>query len=264
MAFAGAYSRAYLKAVFEAYRAGQVVLALPADAAKRTVPGTKILGLKAFADDPGWFADNYLMVIDMAAHLGLFPMPLGDGTVKKNAPPSNEDIASVVVAALTNPQMHAGMTYRPTGPALMSPNDIAAAMGRALGRKVGYSDISEKMMVKALRANPPSNFNFAMVSQLAIYADEYRRGAFAVNAPTDHVETVGERAPEAFDSIVKRTVAARPDLQRSPGRWIGAMASFARHRRNYNCKKPMSACTIAVQACGGVQAPQWASKQLKK
>ena len=83
-------------------------------------------------------------------------------------------------------------------------------------------------MVKALRANPPSNFNFAMVSQLAIYADEYRRGAFAVNAPTDHVETVGERAPEAFDSIVKRTVAARPDLQRSPGRWIGAMASFAR------------------------------------
>lgn len=178
--------------------------------------------------DPGWFADNYLMVIDMAAHLGLFPMPLGDGTVKKNAPPSNEDIASVVVAALTNPQMHAGKTYRPTGPALMSPNDIAAAMGRGLGRKVVYSDISEKMMVKALRANPPSNFNFAMVSQLAIYADEYRRGAFAVNAPTDHVETVGERTPETFDSIVTRTVAARPDLRRSTGRWIGAMASFAR------------------------------------
>ena len=58
MAFAGANSRAYLKAVFEAYRAGQVVLALPADAAKRTVPGTKILGREAFADDPGWFAET--------------------------------------------------------------------------------------------------------------------------------------------------------------------------------------------------------------
>ena len=31
----------------------------------------------------GWFADNYLMVLDMAAHLGLFTMPLGDGDVKK-------------------------------------------------------------------------------------------------------------------------------------------------------------------------------------
>lgn len=44
---------------------------------------------------PGWFADNYLMVLDMAAHLGLFAMPLGAGDVRKNAPPSNEGIARV-------------------------------------------------------------------------------------------------------------------------------------------------------------------------
>ena len=30
--------------------------------------------------NPGWFADNYLMVLDMAAHLGLFTMPLGPVT----------------------------------------------------------------------------------------------------------------------------------------------------------------------------------------
>jgi len=176
--------------------------------------------------DPGWFADNYLMVLDAVAHLGMFTMPLGDGDVKKNAPPSNEDIASVVAAALCDPATHAGKTYRPTGPDLMTPNEIAAAMGRALGRRVKYIDISERMMTKALRALPPVNYSQAAVSQLAIYAGEYRRGSFAVNAPTQDVELVGGRAPETFESIVRRSAAVRPGLHRSFGRRIGAMAGF--------------------------------------
>lgn len=176
--------------------------------------------------DPGWFADNYLMVIDAAAHLGLFTMPLGPGDEKKNAPPSNEDIARVVVGALLDPKAHAGKCYRPTGPELLSPNEIAQAMGRALGRKVKYMDLSEKMMTKALRANPPSNYSEAAVSQLAIYANEYRRGAFAVNAPTQDVSIVGGREPEAFEDIVRRHVAAHPNLQPSFGRRLSALAGF--------------------------------------
>ncbi|MEL6885846.1 MAG: NmrA family NAD(P)-binding protein [Pseudomonadota bacterium] len=178
--------------------------------------------------NPGWFADNYLMVLDMAAHLGVFTMPLGPGHVKKNAPPSNEDIASVVVAALADPQTHAGKRYRPTGPELLSPDDIAAAMGRALGRKVRYMDISERMMTKALRALPPSNYSEAAVSQLAIYANEYRRSAFAVNAPTNHVEQVGDRAPDDFESIVRKHLAANPDLRPSMRGQLRAALRFAK------------------------------------
>lgn len=176
--------------------------------------------------DPGWFADNYLMVLDSAAHLGMFTMPLGPGNEKKNAPPSNEDIASVAVGALIDPKAHAGKRYRPTGPELLSPNEIAAAMGRALGRKVKYMDISEKMMTKALRANPPSNYSEAAVSQLALYADEYRRGSFAVNAPTHDVEIVGGRQPEAFEDIVRRYVAAQPNLKPGLGRQLAAIVDF--------------------------------------
>lgn len=176
--------------------------------------------------DPGWFADNYLMVLDMAAHLGMFTMPLGPGDEKKNAPPSNEDIARVAVAALVDPAAHAGKRYRPTGPDLMSPNEIAEAMGRALGRKVKYMDITTRMMTKALRANPPSNYAEATVSQLAIYTDEYRRGSFAVNAPTRDVENVGGQAPEPFESIVRRYIAADPGLTPSFGRRIGAFFAF--------------------------------------
>lgn len=178
--------------------------------------------------NPGWFADNYLMVLDMAAHLGVFTMPLGAGDVKKNAAPSNEDIARVVTTSLIDPGTHGGQTYRPTGPDLLSPNEIADAMGRALGRRVRYMDISERMMVKALKAMPPSNYSVAAVTQLALYADEYRRGTFAVGAPTDHIARVAGHAPEGFESIVRRTVAARPELARSTMSSLRAMASFAK------------------------------------
>ena len=174
----------------------------------------------------GWFAENYFMVLGMAAHLGLFTMPLGQGDVKKNAGPSNEDIASVVVGALIDPDLHAGKTYRPTGPALISPNEIAEAMGRALGRTVRYMDISERMMVKALKAIPPANYSEAAVTQLAIYAEEYRRGTFAVNAPTEDVHSVGGREPEPFESIVRRRVAEDPKLEGSFVKSIGAMGGF--------------------------------------
>ncbi|WP_298964611.1 NmrA family NAD(P)-binding protein [uncultured Roseibium sp.] len=176
--------------------------------------------------NPGWFADNYLMVIDMAAHLGVFTMPLGEGGKKKNAPPSNEDIASVVVGSLADPETHASRSYRPTGPELLSPDEIAAAMGKALKRRVTYKNISERMMTKALRALPPSNYSEAAVSQLAIYAEEYRRGSFAVNAPTDDVRLVGGRDPERFESIVRRLVASRPKLRQSMTGTARAMAGF--------------------------------------
>jgi uncharacterized protein YbjT (DUF2867 family) len=174
----------------------------------------------------GWFAENYLMVLDMAAHLGLFTMPLGDGAVKKNAAPSNEDIARVAVGALTDPERHAGRTYRPTGPALLSPDEVADAMGRALGRRVRYVDISERMLVKALKALPPANYSEAAVTQLAIYSDEYRRGAFAVNAPTEDVLVVSGREPEDFESVVRRRVTEKPDLKRGLSGSIAAAVGF--------------------------------------
>lgn len=191
------------------------------DTLTRMLPDTTVTSV-----EPGWFADNYLMALAPAAHLGLFAMPLGPGEEKKNAPPSNEDIARVVSAALVDPQTHAGKRYRPTGPELLSPNDIAAAMGRALGRKVNYRNVSEKMMTKALRANPPSNYSEAAVSQLALYAQEYRRGTFALNAPTEDVARVSGHAPEAFEDIVRRHVDSHPELRPSAGRRLSAVGGF--------------------------------------
>jgi len=172
----------------------------------------------------GWFAENYFMgVLDTVAQLGILPMPLGDGDVKKNAPPSNNDIAATAVAALVDPETHAGNTYRPTGPELLSPNEIAAIMGKVLGRKVKYQDIPESMMMKALISQ---GFPATMVAQLAIYADEYRRGAFAVNAPNSVVRDLTGLKAEDFETITRRIVAARPEAVQTFGNKLKAIRNF--------------------------------------
>src|SRR5215471_16929333 len=80
--------------------------------------------------NPGFFADTYLVTIGMAAHFGAFPWMYGNS---RNAPPSNEDIARVAAAVLMDPARHAGQSYRPSGPALLGPEDMAQAIGRAVG-----------------------------------------------------------------------------------------------------------------------------------
>jgi NAD(P)H dehydrogenase (quinone) len=174
----------------------------------------------------GWFAENYLMGLESALHMGVFSMPLGDGNVKNNAAPSNADIASVVVGALMDPDTHAGKTYRPTGPELISPNEIAAAMGRALGRKVKYQDVPPKMMLKAIKAINPPDYSVVLLQALKNYTDEYRRGAFAVNAPTRDVEIVGGRMPENFESIARRYLTEHPELKPSFAGKLKAIGGF--------------------------------------
>lgn len=174
----------------------------------------------------GWFADNYFWVLEPAAQLGLLPMPLGDGDIKKNAPPSTEDIAAVNVGALVDPARHAGKTYRPTGPELLSPNEIAEVMGKVLGRKIKYQNISEALFLKAVTALRPANFSFAALTQLRLYVEEYRQGTFAVGGPTRAVQEVAGRPAETFETIVRRIVAERPEARQNLGNKVAAIRSF--------------------------------------
>ncbi len=172
----------------------------------------------------GWFAENYFMgTLETVAQLSIWPMPLGDGDVKKNAPPSNNDIAAAAVAALVDPSTHAGKTYRPTGPELLSPNEMAAVMGKVLGRKVKYQNIPEWMMMKALISR---GFPASMVAQLAIYAEEYRRGTFAINAPNNVVRDLTGQEAEDFETITRRVVAERPEALQTFGNKLNAIRNF--------------------------------------
>lgn len=150
--------------------------------------------------NPGLFAFTYFFGLPAAAHFGRLMLPFGEGL---NAPPSNEDIASVAAAVLAQPEGHIGRFYRPTGPRLLSGYDAAEIVGRLLGRPVRYQDVPTWMFAKAAKAQGFSNFEIA---QLRHYAQEIRGGTYEVGAPTDHVEQVCGRPAEDFETTARRYI----------------------------------------------------------
>ncbi|MBI1191341.1 MAG: NAD(P)H-binding protein [Tepidisphaera sp.] len=167
--------------------------------------------------NPGYFADNYLRLMPFAAHLGVLPNLTGDS---RNAPPSNEDIARVIAACMLDPERHAGQTYRPTGPALLSVPEMAGIVGKVLGRSVRAVPLPWAMFAKAARAEGVSRF---MVHELSFYVEEHRRGTFALAAPNDHVLRATGRAAEDFETSARR-YAALPQAKRSFGALVDALA----------------------------------------
>jgi NAD(P)H dehydrogenase (quinone) len=98
--------------------------------------------------NPGFIADDYLVPIGLAAHLGMFPWMYGNS---RNAPRSNEDIARVVATALMDPARHAGKSYRPTGPKLLGAKKMVQAIGRAVGRTVRVMPTPAWLFMKSER-----------------------------------------------------------------------------------------------------------------
>ena len=176
--------------------------------------------------NPGYFADNYLrFFIEYAAHLGVFPTIIGDS---KDAPPSNEDIARVVVAALMDPDKHAGKVYRPTGPALLSGNDMTEILGRVLNRKVRRIDLPWWLFLKAARS---ANVGAFLVSNLRYYVEDHKQGAFALSAPTNDILDVTGRPAEDFETTARR-YAAQTEVQRNFANWLRTLIGFMRNPLN--------------------------------
>jgi uncharacterized protein YbjT (DUF2867 family) len=170
--------------------------------------------------NPGFFADSpYLATIGLAAHLGVMPWLFGDSLT---APPSVDDIARVAAAALMDPQRHAGRTYRPTGPALLSGPEMAAVLSRVLGRTVRPVPTPLWVFLKAayLDGSP-----MALLSCMEHYIEEHRRGAFAIGAPNDDVARVTGRRAESFETVARR-LAALPANRRSRSRTLREFARF--------------------------------------
>jgi len=167
--------------------------------------------------DPGYFADNYLNQLPLAAQLGVLAMPTG---MRRNAPPSNEDIARVAVGALLDPHRHDGRAYRPTGPTMLSGAEIAEAVGEALGRRVRHREIPEWMFMRAVRINAKRlGLDLFFESSLRHFLPEYALGTYEFGGPTTHVRDVAGVEPEDFLTIARRYVAGS-DCRRTAGNLI--------------------------------------------
>ncbi len=193
--------------------------------------------------NPGFFADTYLVTIGLATHFGVFPWMYGDS---RNAPPSNEDIARVVVAALENPARHAGKSYRPTGPEVLGAEDMAKAIGRAVGRPVRVVPTPVWLFLKTARM---AGMPIELMSNVRYYIEDHKRGAFELGAPTSDVLDVTGRPPEDFETIARR-YAEWPGSQRTFSNWLRAAAQslitplspgFNLNRYDRELRRPFSA-----------------------
>ena len=171
--------------------------------------------------NPGFFADNYLRLIGFAALLGVLPSLTGDS---RNAPPSNEDIARVAVAALADPARHAGQRYRPAGPEMLSTADMARILSDVLGHRVRRLEMPMWLFLKAARMQGVSEDE---MSGFRYWVQDHKQGAFAFGAPNGHVLEVTGRPPENFADIARR-YAARPDAKRTTASRSRAILDFLR------------------------------------
>ena len=169
--------------------------------------------------NPGFFADAYLATTGLAVHLGIFPWMYGNS---RNAPPSNEDVARVAVAALMDPARHAGKSYRPTGPKLLGAEDMAGAIGRAVGRAVRVVPTPTWLFMKTARMG---GYPIDLLSGLRYYIDDHKRGVFELGAPTTDVLDVTGRPAEDFETIARR-YASLPRNRRTFGNWLREFAQF--------------------------------------
>ncbi len=189
-----------------------------------SIPGVLHVNL-----NPGYFADNYLRLIDFASLLRVFPVLTGDS---RNAPPSNEDIARCAVALLVAPERHAGKSYRPTGPKLLSAHDMAGIVGKVLGHPVAAVNMPFWMLERAARIQGENAF---VIGSLRYYVEDHKQGAFEYGAPTDVVRELAGQTAEDFETTARR-YAAMPFARKTFANRLRAFVDFNRvpFTRGYN------------------------------
>lgn len=149
--------------------------------------------------NPSWaFPFVYFLSLELIAQMGIMP------DMGKNALPSDEDMGAVAAHILKDPARHAGKTYRPTGPRILSTQEMADIIGTILGRRVAVRKMSKQMFRKAVKAAGLPLYTY---TQVADYNDEAFNGTMEVSAPTSVVKDIVGREPEDFETIARRYIA---------------------------------------------------------
>jgi len=101
--------------------------------AELSAPGVPYTILK-----PHFFTQNLAMFGQSARAEGMLYVPFGDAKLPMV---DVRDIAAVAARVLAEPAPHAGKTYTLTGPKAIGMQEVADALGAALGRAVKYVDV---------------------------------------------------------------------------------------------------------------------------
>ncbi len=171
--------------------------------------------------NPGMFADNFLRMMDFASLLGVFPVLMGDS---RSAPISNEDMASAIAALLMgDPAAHAGKSYRPTGPELLSGKDMAKIIAKVVGHAVVPIKLPLWMFRKVARMQKVDPYSISLLLQ---YIEDSKRGAFELEGGvTTVMQDLTGQAAESFEATARR-YAEQPFAMQTISNRIKAFVNF--------------------------------------
>ena len=164
----------------------------------KTEEHLKKSGLAYTILQPGGFMQNFLNQTATIKQGAIY----GNYKNGKMAFVDARDIATVAVAALTNPG-HDGQTYVITGGEALSYDDVASKLSRATGKTVNYVDIPTDAAVKGMvGAGMPEWLS----KDLAKLGEAIAAGY--TGHTTDTVEKIAHKKPITLDQFLKDNVEA--------------------------------------------------------
>lgn len=129
------------------------------------------------------------------ASTGKIVLPFGEG---RHAPIAAEDQGRLIAAILRDPAPHAGKTYSLYGPTEMNHHEIAALVGKVLGKQISYtSQPIPDFRAQLENQHAPQH----LVQHLCEVAQDYQDGIFA--GTNDIIERVTGRPPLTVPEFVE-------------------------------------------------------------
>jgi uncharacterized protein YbjT (DUF2867 family) len=144
---------------------------------------------------PHFFMQNLMMSAQTVAEqatlffaLGSAKMPMIDA----------RDIGTVAAAILANPAPHAGKSYTLTGPTAVTLDQVASALGEAVGKSIKYVPVPIESVIEMVTKMGLSDYN-----QVALrdYFTQYARGW--QSEPTTFVKQITGKDPRSIGEFAR-------------------------------------------------------------
>ncbi len=156
-----------------------------------------LAGIGAIHIRPTFFMENLLLFSSQSiAEEGRIYLPYGN---RGHAPVAAADIARVIVYLIRHPEPNVGAKLVLTGPELLTISDMAAVIGRQIGRSVEYVDLPadpwHNVLIQQIGLPP------FLANHLYKVAIDHQEGLF--EQQNDTVERLTGIAPQSLDIFVR-------------------------------------------------------------
>src|SRR5262249_16340942 len=153
---------------------------------------------------PTYFAE-WLLYLAPMIKLGLLHVPFGTG---RHAPIAAEDQGRVIAGILEDPAPHKGGMYPLFGPVQYTYHQIPQGLGRTLGKRVEYKQISFDAFLRILESGgqKPAAVDSFLVQHLKEVAIDHQNGVF--EGTNDLVEKLGGHPPMTLEAFIEKHRAA--------------------------------------------------------